>query len=129
MLHRDNSQLRRTQEQVDAVVGIMHNNVQRVLDRGEQLDTLDARAERLHAEAQMLRTQAQNIKRKFLCRSIKWYLVIACISMILIALIALIIAIVVQLLIGKTDNTPKTQMLSIAAKTLSDVTDVITNYL
>jgi len=43
MSDNNNNKAQQVQQQVDEVVGIMQDNIQKVMDRGERLDTLQVK--------------------------------------------------------------------------------------
>ncbi|KAI1301837.1 Vesicle-associated membrane protein 2 [Halotydeus destructor] len=64
-----------TQAQVDEVVSIMKNNVEKVLERDHQLTELDDRADALQQGASQFEQQASKLKRKFWWQNLKMIII------------------------------------------------------
>lgn len=60
------------QAQVDEVVGIMRNNVDKVLERDSKLSELDERADALQDGASQFEKQAGKLKNKFWLQNMKF---------------------------------------------------------
>lgn len=60
------------QAQVDEVVGIMKNNVEKVLERDSKLSELDERADALQDGASQFEKQAGKLKNKFWLENLKF---------------------------------------------------------
>jgi t-SNARE complex subunit (syntaxin) len=87
-----NKNLQQTQAQVNEVVGIMRNNMEKVLERDEKLSELDTRADQLQVGAQQFQTTATRIKRKYWWQNIKMALILG--GIIVVIIIIIIVAIV-----------------------------------
>jgi len=75
------------QAQVDEVVGIMRNNVEKVLERDQKLNELDERADALQDGASQFEKQAGKLKNKFWMENMKWIIIGVVVGLILIGLI------------------------------------------
>ncbi|KAI3379974.1 hypothetical protein SNEBB_010426 [Seison nebaliae] len=77
--HVSSKRLQQTQAQVDEVIGIMRNNVEKVLERDQQISQLDNQADELQAGAsQFVMTKLNDDAKKFqhMAKQIKrnfWY--------------------------------------------------------
>ena len=75
------------QAQVDEVVGIMRNNVEKVLERDSKLSELDERADALQDGASQFEKQAGKLKNKFWLQNLKYIIGCAIIGLILLILL------------------------------------------
>ena len=75
------------QAQVDEVVGIMKNNVEKVLDRDSKLSELDERADALQDGASQFEKQAGKLKNKFWLQNMKFIIAGAIVGLILLILL------------------------------------------
>ena len=75
------------QAQVDEVVGIMKNNVEKVLERDQKLSELDERADALQDGASQFEKQAGKLKNKFWLQNLKYIIACAIIGVILLVLL------------------------------------------
>ncbi|PVU86126.1 hypothetical protein BB559_006022 [Furculomyces boomerangus] len=83
---------REVQQQVDEVVGIMQENINKVMEREERLDTLQTKTEELNEGARQFRRGATQVRKKMWWRDMKLKIIIGVIVVIL--LIAIIVPIV-----------------------------------
>ncbi|KAL8225007.1 hypothetical protein R6Q57_017564 [Mikania cordata] len=81
------SKLSKVKAQVSEVKGVMMENIEKVLDRGEKIELLVDKTESLHSQAQGFRTQGTQLRRKMWMKNMKIKLIIL---VIIIALIILI---------------------------------------
>ena len=75
------------QAQVDEVVGIMKNNVEKVLERDSKLSELDERADALQDGASQFEKQAGKLKNKFWLQNMKFIIAGAIVGLILLILL------------------------------------------
>ncbi|KAJ1931335.1 Vesicle membrane receptor protein (v-SNARE), partial [Linderina pennispora] len=75
------------QRQVDEVVGIMQENINKVMEREERLDTLQNKTEQLNEGARQFRRGATDVRKKMWWRDMKLKIIIAVIIIILIVVI------------------------------------------
>ncbi|BES92618.1 Synaptobrevin [Nesidiocoris tenuis] len=71
-----NPRLQETQKQVDEVVGIMRNNIDKVLERDTKLSELDDRVDALNNSAIQFEQHAIKIKRKMWWKNLKFTLIL-----------------------------------------------------
>ncbi|PVV01666.1 hypothetical protein BB560_003906, partial [Smittium megazygosporum] len=81
------SKARNVQREVDQVVGIMQQNINKVMEREERLDTLQTKTEELNEGARQFRRGATEVRKKMWWRDMKLKLIIAAIVIILIVVI------------------------------------------
>ncbi|KAK7238609.1 Synaptobrevin [Aureococcus anophagefferens] len=70
------ARLHEVANQVEEVRAIMEKNVEMILDRGEQLESLDAKSEELSTATGMFRKQARKLKRWHLMNQVKYGLAV-----------------------------------------------------
>ena len=75
------------QAQVDEVVGIMRNNVEKVLDRDAKLSELDERADALQDGASQFEKQAGKLKNKFWLQNMKYIIIGGILGLILLIML------------------------------------------
>ena len=75
------------QAQVDEVVGIMRNNVEKVLERDQKLNELDEKADALQDGASQFEKSAGKLKNKFWMENMKMIIIGAVVGLILLGLI------------------------------------------
>lgn len=75
------------QAQVDEVVGIMKNNVEKVLERDSKLSELDERADALQDGASQFEKQAGKLKNKFWLQNMKFLIAGGIVGLILLILL------------------------------------------
>ncbi|KAL9542827.1 hypothetical protein MBANPS3_008414 [Mucor bainieri] len=72
-----NQKTARVQQQVDEVVGIMQENIDKVMQRGERLDDLRGKTEDLQATAGHFRRGANQVRKRMWWKDLKWKIIIA----------------------------------------------------
>ena len=75
------------QAQVDEVVGIMRNNVEKVLERDQKLNELDEKADALQDGASQFEKSAGKLKNKFWVENMKMIIIGGLIAMLVMGLI------------------------------------------
>eukprot|EP01136_Pigoraptor_vietnamica_P013553 Opistho-1_new@54697 len=83
-----NDKLQKTKQEVDEVVGIMKNNVDKVLERDAKLTDLQDKSEALRDGAERFKTTSRKLKRKM------WYKNLKFMAILIVAILVLILAIV-----------------------------------
>ncbi|MED6138407.1 hypothetical protein PIB30_073963 [Stylosanthes scabra] len=83
------SKLAKVQNQVSEVKGVMMENIEKVLDRGEKIELLVDKTENLHSQAQDFRTSGTKIRRKMWLQNMKMKLIVLAILIVLILVIVL----------------------------------------
>ncbi|XP_023945273.1 synaptobrevin-1-like [Bicyclus anynana] len=79
--------LAQTQAKVDEVVGIMRDNIDKVLERDQKLSELDDRADALQVGAGQFQQQAGKLKRKYWWQNLKMMLIIGAVGVVLLIII------------------------------------------
>ncbi|XP_018428400.1 PREDICTED: vesicle-associated membrane protein 8-like [Nanorana parkeri] len=85
-----NDHVRDLQREVEEVTNVMTENVERILARGENLDTLRNMAEDPEASSEHFKTTSKKVSRKCWCRNEKIIAIICVIVGIIILLIILL---------------------------------------
>ncbi|KAK6122844.1 hypothetical protein DH2020_043425 [Rehmannia glutinosa] len=70
------SQLAKVKAQVSEVKGVMMENIEKVLDRGEKIELLVDKTENLRSQAQDFRTQGTKMRRKMWIQNMKIKLIV-----------------------------------------------------
>lgn len=81
--------LRNVQEEIDNVRGIMTENIERVLERGERIDLLVDKTDRLGGSAHEFRVRSKGLRRRMWWKNVK-----------LMALLSVVVIFLVYLLVG-----------------------------
>jgi len=82
-----NKKIQQTQAQVNEVVGIMKENVEKVLERDHKLSELDSRADALQEGASQFQQQAVKLKKKMWWKNMKMMIIIGVFVALLVLLI------------------------------------------
>ncbi|XP_015276224.1 PREDICTED: vesicle-associated membrane protein 1-like [Gekko japonicus] len=82
-----NRRVQQTQAEVNQVVGILCDNMEKVIKRDEQLSVLDDKADALHESSKVFENSTTALARKYWCQNMK--------MMIILALICSIVAIAI----------------------------------
>ncbi|XP_076006915.1 vesicle-associated membrane protein 8 isoform X2 [Genypterus blacodes] len=77
-------------DQVDGVKGIMTENVDRILARGERLDDLMEKSEDLQSGAQHFKQTTQKVARSYWWKNVKLVVIIVVVVLIIILIIILL---------------------------------------
>ncbi|KAK3732248.1 hypothetical protein RRG08_030591 [Elysia crispata] len=85
------SALATVQAQVEEVKGVMSQNIERVLQRGDKLEDLMDKAEDLEAGAATFQKTSKKIRKRYWWRSTKMTIILVCVVLVLILVITLII--------------------------------------
>uniref|UniRef100_A0A6V7QTG6 Vesicle-associated membrane protein 726 n=1 Tax=Ananas comosus var. bracteatus TaxID=296719 RepID=A0A6V7QTG6_ANACO len=83
------SKLAKVKAQVSEVKGVMMENIEKVLDRGEKIELLVDKTENLHSQAQDFRQQGTTMRRKMWLQNMKIKLIVLGIVIALILIIIL----------------------------------------
>ena len=86
----EKTRLAATQREVDQVVDIMKNNMDKVLERDTKLSDLDTRADALQLESQQFETSAKKIKKKYWWENMKMWIILGVVLVVLIAVIVIV---------------------------------------
>ncbi|KAI7895698.1 synaptobrevin-domain-containing protein, partial [Mucor mucedo] len=82
-----NNKTTRVQQQVDEVVGIMQENIDKVMQRGERLDDLRGKTEDLQATAGHFRRGANQVRKRMWWKDLKWKIIIAVTILVILGII------------------------------------------
>ena len=80
-----------TKQQVDTVIEIMRDNVDKVIQRDEKLTDLETRSEELQHGALRFDKISTKLKHKMWCKNMKFIIILASIFLFLLLVILLII--------------------------------------
>ncbi|RVE73936.1 hypothetical protein OJAV_G00036220 [Oryzias javanicus] len=83
-----NNKIKHVQLQVDEVIGVMQENISKVIERGERLDDLQDKSESLSDNASAFSSRAKQLHRRMWWRDMKMKIIIA---LVVIALLLIII--------------------------------------
>ncbi|XP_072016763.1 vesicle-associated membrane protein 3-like [Amphiura filiformis] len=86
--------IQKVQRQVDEVVDIMKDNVDKVLDRGEKLEDLQEKSDELVYSASMFRVSAKGLRSHFWWQECKMRLIL--LAVVLIILLVIFIPIILK---------------------------------
>merc|ERR1712226_1210532 len=92
------SKIQSTREQVNDVVSIMQQNVQQVVQRGDDLNDLSNRADSLQMNAMEFQQQGTAIRKKMWWKNMKMYMAIGAV------LIIILIIVIISLTTGGKDD-------------------------
>ncbi|XP_011406403.1 PREDICTED: vesicle-associated membrane protein 3-like [Amphimedon queenslandica] len=84
----DEGQLSQLKGQVDQVKNVMRHNIQKVNEREQKLDDLDATAAHLSEDADLFQKRATQMRRKFWWQNFKLWMILICILVVIILVIA-----------------------------------------
>ena len=79
----------RVQQKLDAVKGVMIDNIDKIIDRGEKLDIIVDKTDALADTADLFRSDAQKLKCEMLKQKLKLYGIIAAIIIVIILIIVI----------------------------------------
>ncbi|CAG5118552.1 unnamed protein product, partial [Candidula unifasciata] len=86
-----NEQLDQLQTEVSEVTSLLKNNVEKVLERGERIDTLQSRSEDLENSSTHFRSSAVKIRKKMWWNNCKMTCIIATVVTLIIIIIVVVI--------------------------------------
>ncbi|GFO41821.1 vesicle-associated membrane protein [Plakobranchus ocellatus] len=92
------------QAQVEEVKGVMSQNIERVLQRGDKLEDLMDKAEDLEAGAATFQKTSKKIRKRYWWRNTKMTIILVCVVVVLIIVITLIILFSTGVLPPSSDN-------------------------
>ena len=82
------SKIRELQNDVNQITSVMQTNINKVLERGDRIDTLNERSELLTSRANEFRINSRNIRRKLWWQNLRFQMVI---GLVVFAIIVIII--------------------------------------
>ena len=80
-----------TKKQVDTIIDIMKDNIEKVLQRDEKLGDMENRTEELRDGASRFHKTSKKLKQKLWCKNMKFVIILASIFLFLIMVILLIV--------------------------------------
>ncbi|KAJ2800717.1 Vesicle membrane receptor protein (v-SNARE) [Coemansia helicoidea] len=83
------------QSQIDEVVDIMQENINSMVKRGEDLNMVQDKSDRLRDDTQLFRQSANNVRKKMWWKNMKWKIFIAA------AIVVIILVIVLSVVLSK----------------------------
>ncbi|AYV79271.1 MAG: vesicle-associated membrane protein 7 [Faunusvirus sp.] len=78
-------------QQTQAVVEIMHQNITNAIERGEKLEEIDFKAQQLTIDADQFRRSATNLRRHFCLKNAKMIGIIVAIAIVLLLILIAVI--------------------------------------
>lgn len=78
----------------DEVKGIMEENVEKVIQRGEKTDELEKRSIRIVAETEKMKTMTGDLRKKYYWKNLKTWLIVG--SVITVVIIVITVAVVMS---------------------------------
>ncbi|NWI05458.1 VAMP8 protein, partial [Tichodroma muraria] len=78
------------QREVQGVTGIMAQNVERILARGENLEQLHSKSQDLEATSEHFRTTSQKMARRYWWKNVKLLIILGLVGVIVLILIILL---------------------------------------
>ncbi|XP_073248343.1 vesicle-associated membrane protein 3-like isoform X2 [Porites lutea] len=106
-----NKRLEQTQAEVNEAVGIMKNNVEKVLKREANLSEAEIRAENLQQGASQFAHNAASVKRKMWWQNFKMWIIL------IVVIIVIIAAIVIWVVANQSSSSSKGDTTSAPATT------------
>eukprot|EP00052_Salpingoeca_macrocollata_P025276 m.230037 g.230037 ORF g.230037 m.230037 type:complete len:96 (+) comp22404_c0_seq2:2240-2527(+) len=91
MASRDNYKLKQAQDEVDQVVGIMRQNVEKVLERDQKLGDLEDRSDALKDGASRFQSSSRKLKNQMWWKNMKFMLILAAVIIIILIIIVVVI--------------------------------------
>lgn len=82
------SKIKELQNDVDELTTVMQSNINKVLERGDRMDTLNERSELLTSRANEFRINSRNIKRKLWWQNLRFQLTM---GLVFVAIVIIII--------------------------------------
>lgn len=88
----DSGKLRRVQNKVDEVAGVMRTNIDDAIERGVKLERLESSSQALEEQSRQFQRNSRQLKNKFCCENAKRTLIIVGIVLVILAILAAVIA-------------------------------------
>lgn len=85
--NQNNDKTKQVKEEVDHVVEIMHDNIHKVMERGERLDSLQTKTEDLQQGALQFKRGASRVRQQMWWKNMKLNLIIAAVVIIILLVI------------------------------------------
>lgn len=81
--------IRQNRDQVETVKGIVHQNIEKLYERGERLEELNQKVEVLENRASDFQTTTKKTNRLFMWKNLKWTILVALTVIIIVLVIVL----------------------------------------
>ncbi len=95
---RPDPKIQHVQKQVDEVIDVMHDNISKVLDRGEKIDDLQEKSEELVYSASVFRVSAKGLRSHFWWRECKMRLLL------LVVVVVILLIIFIPIIVKSTNG-------------------------
>lgn len=82
------AKIQELQKDVNQLTSVMQSNINKVMERGDRMDTLNERSELLSSRANEFRINARNVRRKFWWQNLRFQILI---GIVILAIIIIII--------------------------------------
>merc|ERR1711893_95431 len=89
MASNTTTKIQSTQQQVQEVIDVMQNNVQQVIQRGDNLEDLSSRADSMQMSAREFQAQGTAIRKKMWWKNMKMMIIIGVVIAVVILIIVL----------------------------------------
>ncbi|XP_033763168.1 vesicle-associated membrane protein 4-like [Pecten maximus] len=84
---REDPNINRLQNQVDDVVGIMKDNMGRVIDRGDRLEDLQDKSDSLASNSDLFRSRSRDLRKSMWWKNCKMKIILALVIVVILAVI------------------------------------------
>lgn len=86
------SKIRELQDDVNQLTSVMQTNINKVLERGDRMDTLNERSELLSSRANEFRISSRNVRRKFWWQNLRFQLIMGTAALAVVVVIIYLIS-------------------------------------
>jgi vesicle-associated membrane protein 7 len=86
----ENDKLTQVKRQVDDIKSVMMENIDRVLERGEKLEIMVEKSEKLEEHAKIFQKRGTDLKRHFCVQNAKWMVLLAIVVIVIVFIIVLV---------------------------------------
>lgn len=81
------SKIKELQNDVNQLTSVMQSNINKVLERGDRMDTLNERSELLSSRANEFRISSRNVSRKFWWQNLRFQIIIGAVVLTIVVVI------------------------------------------
>lgn len=81
------SKIKELQNDVNQLTSVMQSNINKVLERGDRMDTLNERSELLSSRANEFRISSRNVRRKFWWQNLRFQIIIGIVALTIVIVI------------------------------------------
>ncbi|XP_067133438.1 vesicle-associated membrane protein 7-like [Centruroides vittatus] len=85
----EGDQVMQLQSQVDGVMGIMTQNIEKIIERGDKIDDLLNKTEELGVSSMQFHSTSRQVRRKMVCKNVKMWIICGIIFSVILTLIIL----------------------------------------